>query len=166
MKVGFIGETLKGTKQIVMPIGVRGLSFLDEASTANVYAARLKRQGVNAIVLLIHEGGRQKTDTPAVAVNGCANFSGALVPILEKLSPAIKVVISGHTHRYYNCTIAGRLVTSAGSYGRMFTRVNLTIDAHDSIVEASASNQIVTRDVEKDPVQTQLISKYGPLSKP
>ena len=49
----------------------------------------------------------------------------------------------------------------------MFTRVNLTIDApSDSIVSSSASNQIVTRDVEKDPVQTQLISKYGPLSKP
>ena len=167
VKVGFIGETLKGTPKVVLPSAVRGLTFLDEAITANAHAARLKRQGVNAIVLLIHQGGRQRPADPDADPNGCAGFSGGLDPILGKLSPDIKVVISGHSHRLYNCTIAGRLVTSAGSYGRVITRVNLTIaPSNDVIISATAKNEIVRRDVEKDATQTQLIAKYGALSKP
>ena len=104
VKIGFIGETLKGTPLIVTPTGVVGLTFLDEASTANAYAAKLKKQGVNAIVLLIHQGGQQNgVQDP----NGCNNFSGDLLPIIDKLSPDIKVVVSAHTHQFYNCTFAG-----------------------------------------------------------
>ena len=167
VKIGFIGETLQGVRKVVLPSVVRGFTFLDEAATANAHAARLKRQGVNAIVLLIHQGGQQRPADAEADPNGCAGFSGGLGPTLDKLSPDIKVVISGHTHRYYNCTFGGRLVTSAGAYGRIFTRVNLAIDpSNDVIVSAAARNEIVTRDVEKDAEQTRLIAKYGALSKP
>jgi 5'-nucleotidase len=57
VRLGFIGETLRDTSQIVAPAGIQGLRFLVEASAANSSAARLKRQGVNAIVLLLHQGG-------------------------------------------------------------------------------------------------------------
>jgi 5'-nucleotidase len=167
VKIGFIGETLKGTAQVTLPSGIRGLTFLDEATTANAHAARLKRQGVHAIVLLIHQGGRQRPADQDADPNGCDGFQGGLDSILDGLSPDIKVVISGHSHRLYNCTVAGRLVTSAGSYGRVITRLNLTIDSsNDVIVGATARNEIVTRDVEKDAAQTRLIAKYGALSKP
>jgi 5'-nucleotidase len=149
-----------------MPSGIRGLTFLDEASTANTYAAQLKRRGVQAIVLLIHEGGQQ-TSSAAVDPNGCTNFSGSLKPILGRLSPDIKVVITGHTHRFYNCSLDGRLVTSASSFGRMFTRVNLTIDrASGRIVSAEARNEIVTRDVARNAAQSRLLAKYLPIAKP
>jgi 5'-nucleotidase len=164
VKVGFIGETLAGTPHIVAPAGVRGLTFLDEASIANQAAARLKSQGVNAIVLLIHQGGDQ---SPATDPNGCDGFHGDIIPIVEKLSTDIKVVVSGHTHQFYNCTIAGHVVTSASSFGRVITHVNLTIDAAtDSIVGVTARNEIVTRDVAKDPAQTAIIAKYREQSAP
>jgi 5'-nucleotidase len=167
VKIGFIGETVRGTPQLVTSSGVRGLTFLDEASTANDYAARLQRQGVNAIVLLIHEGGRQNTDDGALDPNGCENFSGPIDGIARKLSSSIKVIVSGHTHRFYNCNIGGHLVTSAGSLGRMFTRVNLTIDrSKGTITDASAVNEIVSRDVAKDPEQTRIIEKYDAVSAP
>jgi 5'-nucleotidase len=165
VKIGFIGETLKGTPAIVGPAGTRGLTFLDEASVANAHAARLKRQGVRAIVLLIHEGGRQ---TPAggepADLNQCANFSGPIDSLVRKLTPDIKVIVSGHSHRFFNCRIDGHLVTSASSYGRMITRINLAIDRSDgTITSASATNEVVTRDVEKDAAQTRIIAKYGAL---
>ena len=160
MKIGFIGETLQGTPRIVAAAGTKGLTFLDEAATANAHAERLKRQGVHAIVLLIHQGGRQRPVEGNADPNGCVNFSGAIEPILEKLSRDIQVVIAGHTHVFYNCRIGNRLITSAGSYGRMFTRVNLDIDtATDRITSASAENEIVTRDVAKDPAQTRIVQK-------
>lgn len=165
VKVGFIGETLRGTKEMVAAKSTRGLSFLDEATTANRYAASLKRQGVNAVVLLIHEGGQQHPAEGQADPNGCVNFDGAIAPILDKLTADIQVVISAHTHQFYNCRIGGRLVTSAGALGRMITRVTLDIDrSSDRITHASATNQVVTRDVAKDPAQTRIIAKYSALA--
>jgi 5'-nucleotidase len=166
VKVGFIGETLKGTKQIVAAAGTRGLTFLDEASTANAQAARLKSQGVRALVLLIHEGGRQ---SPAAGEdtdpNGCTNLKGAIEPIVKALTTDIPVVVSAHTHAFYNCRIGEHLVTSASSYGRMMTRITLAIDrSTDRITSASATNEIVTRDVAKDPIQTRIIESYAALA--
>ena len=164
VKVGFIGETLKGTPEIVTPAGVAGLRFLDEATTANTYAAQLRKQGVNAIVLLIHQGGQQ---TGGADPNGCAGLTGDILPILSRLSNDISVVVSAHTHQYYNCTIGGRLVTSASSFGRMITRIKLTIDSGTGAVTAkSAVNEVATRDVAKDPAETAIVSKYRSLSAP
>jgi 5'-nucleotidase len=164
VKIGFIGETLKNTPRIVTPTGVRGLTFLDEATTANAYAAELKQKGVRAIVLLIHEGGEQ---SPNVDPNGCSGFSGAIARIAEKLSPDIKVVISGHTHQFYICTIAGHSVTSASAFGRMITRVELKIDpADDTITSVSATNETVGRAGAKDSGQTRIIAKYAAVAAP
>ena len=55
--VAFIGLTLKGTPDIVSPAGVAGLEFRDEAETVNALVPELKARGVEAIVVLIHEGG-------------------------------------------------------------------------------------------------------------
>jgi 5'-nucleotidase len=159
--IGFIGETLQGTPRIVAAAGTRGLTFLDEAATANAYAAQLTRQGIHAIVLLIHQGGRQQLTEGSADPNGCAQFSGTIEPLVQKLSPAIHVIISGHTHAFYNCQIGGHLVTSAGSYGRMITRVTLNIDRLTGrIASESATNEIVTRDVARNPAQTQILENY------
>lgn len=162
VKIGFIGETLKEAPTIVTPTGVAGLRFTDEAATANAYAKLLKRAGVNTIVLLIHQGGSQN---PPASPNGCANFEGDIVPIVQKLSADIDVVVSAHTHQAYNCTIAGKLVTSASSFGRAITRISLEIDpATGRVVGKSAANEVVTRDVAADAQQTALIGKYKALS--
>jgi 5'-nucleotidase len=164
VKIGFIGETLRGTPRIVSPLGTRGLTFLDEAETANAHAARLKRQGVNAIVLLIHEGGRQRPAEGNADPNGCDNLGGGILPVLEKLTSDIQVVVSGHSHSYYNCRIGEHLVTSAGSYGRMITRIRLELDRSTGrVVSVNASNQTVTRDVPRSPAQTRILEKYAAL---
>ncbi len=161
VKIGFIGETLQGTGGLVAPESAQGLRFLEESSVANSAAERFERDGVHAIVLLIHQGGRQHPASGAADPNGCENFEGDIKPVVSKLSPGIKVVISAHTHEFYNCMLAGHTVTSASSYGRMFTRVNLTIDpASDTIQSVSAKNEVVTRDLMPDPVQTAIIEKY------
>jgi 5'-nucleotidase len=162
VKVGFIGETLKGTPTIVTPTGVQGLTFLDEASTANKWAAQLKKQGVNTIVLLIHQGGQQNGGTDP---NGCTNFSGDILPIVNALSADVNIVLSAHTHQFYNCVVNGKLVTSASSFGRVITRVNVSIDStNGKYISATATNQINTQDVPKDAAQTTLMNKYKGLS--
>jgi len=159
VKIGFIGETLLGTPQMLTASSTRGLRFLEESAAANAAAAKLEKEGVRAIVLLIHQGGRQGPSDAPADPNGCANFSGPIIGIAERLSPSIKVVISGHSHQFYNCNIAGHIVTSASSYGRMYTRVRLTIDAATgAVLNAAAKNEIVSRDVPKSPEQTAILS--------
>ncbi len=168
VKIGFIGLTLEGTPSIVTPAGVAGLTFLDETETINKYAAELQSKHVETIVVLIHEGGIQSASN--TSINGCDNLTGAIVDIANGVSPAVDVMISGHTHQFYNCTVdkgSGHqmLLTSASSFGRLVTDIDLKIDrATKDVVAMSANNVIVTRDVPKDAAETAIVTKYKALS--
>jgi 5'-nucleotidase len=166
VKVGFIGMTLEGTKEIVSQEGVAGLDFADEADTANRYAAELRAQGVQTIIVLLHEGGFQAGNG---GINDCAGISGAIVDIVNRMDESIDAVVSGHTHQAYNCEIDGRLVTSASSFGRLVTDIDVQIDRNTGdVLAAKADNTIVRRDVAKDAAQTDLIVRYrralGPIA--
>lgn len=161
-KVAFIGMTLEGTPLIVNPMGTAGLTFQDEADTVNALVPGLKQQGVEAIVVVIHEGG-----LPTGSFDECPGISGPIKDIVERLDDEVDVVASGHTHQAYNCIIDGKRVTSAASNGRLLTDIDLVLDptTHD-VVEVAASNVIVTRDTANAPVEayvTGLGSKVAPL---
>ena len=148
--VGFIGMTLRGTPSVVSPSSVAGLSFRDEAETANALIPELKRQGADAIVVLIHQGSAQ---SGAFNPNGCEGLAGELNEILNRLDPAVDAVVSGHTHQAYICNyqVPGRerplLVTSAGQYGTMVSNITLSIDPQQRrVVAATAQNMVVQGD--------------------
>jgi 5'-nucleotidase len=162
VNLAFIGMTLKATPTIVKPSGVAGLTFTDEVETINTLVPQVRAQGIEAIVVLIHEGG-----FPTGTYNECPGLSGPIVEIVQRFDPAVDVVISGHTHQAYNCQINGRLVTSASSFGRLVTGVDLTIDrATGDVVRRHAKNRIVTREVPPDPRLTALVDKYQTLAAP
>ncbi len=166
VKIGFIGMTLEGTPEIVSPQGVAGLTFTDEAQTANRYARELRRKGVETIVVLLHEGG---TQAGAGGINDCVGLTGPVVDIANRMDPSIDVVVSGHTHQAYNCEINNKLVTSASSFGRLVTDIDLKIDRRTGdVLSATAENVVVTRDVDPDDDQTTLINRYkavlGPVA--
>ena len=171
IKVGFIGLTLKGTDQIVDPAGIRSVQFKDEASTINARASELRSQGVNAIVVLIHEGGYTKG---RLNDKTCPGLSGDILPILDRLDPSIDVVASAHTHQPYVCMYRGLLLTSAASYGRLVTDIDLEIDRGTGrVVGKTAINRIVTGEaygnvavqpaytvLDTDPVIAAHVEKY------
>lgn len=123
--VGFIGLTLKATPTVVTSTGVAGLEFLDEAGTINTEAAKLKAQGVTAVVVLIHQGGQTTAST--LDDTSCPNLSGEIVPIVDALGKDVDVVVSGHTHQEYVCVRNGKLLTSTGFYGSAVTEIDLTL---------------------------------------
>jgi 5'-nucleotidase len=189
-KIGFIGMTLKETPTIVTQAGIQGLEFTDEVATANALVPVLRAQGVKAIIVLVHQGG-----TPAVqqwvgpdghtyGVNATYDYTcggggtltsdSAIVPIAANLDPQIDMIISGHTHQPYVCNVPDpsgqqRLVTSASSFGRLFTETNLTFDRRtQDIVRASVegTNMVVTRDVPKAADESSIIATYKTLIAP
>lgn len=163
--IAFIGMTLEGTPSIVTPSGISELNFLDEADTVNALIPELKQKGIETIVVLIHEGGVQVPSSSAI--NSCTGISGPIVDIVNRLDDAVDVVITGHTHQPYNCSIDGKLVTSAFSFGRLVTKIDITIDrSTGDVATMMADNRIVTRDVPKDSLLTALVDKYNAIAAP
>lgn len=157
--IGFIGLALTATPTIVQPFNLQGITFLPEVEAGNQAAAALVAQGVKAIVVLIHEGGRPKVSD----INGC-DITGPIIDVATRLSSDIDVVVSGHSHRAYVCTIGGKLVTSAESLGRLITDIDLRIDRRTGdVVAKTARNVIVSRDVPKSPAITALLEHYRPM---
>ena len=161
--VAFIGLTLKGTPDIVSPDGVAGLEFNDEADSVNRLVPELKARGIEAIVVLIHEGG-----FPVGDYNECPAISGPIVEIVKKFDRAVDVVISGHTHQAYVCEIDGRLVTSGDKFGTIVTAIDIKLDrATRDVVSAKADNIIVrSGSLAKDPEQTALLAAYDKFAAP
>lgn len=185
VKIGFIGVTLEGTPNIVTANGVKGLKFHDEIETVNKYAKELDQQGVKSIVALIHEGGAPAStsynydcDSPGAG----DGISGPIAEIAKGISPKVDALVTGHTHQAYVCTVpdpAGnpRLVTSASSFGKLYTDTTLTYDrrtkdiVRTSVKSSSSSNptsanHVVTRDQARATDMTALIARWNALAAP
>jgi 5'-nucleotidase len=149
--VGFVGLTLEGTPGIVNPAGIKDVRFADEVQTANKWGRLLKAFGVKAQVLLVHEGGGQSVNTDPSA---CAGFTGPIVPIVAGLNPEFGLVVSGHTHRFYACSLPNKsgtsVVTSAGSNGQLITDIDYSINRKTGkFTTITAKNVIVENGVRK-----------------
>jgi 5'-nucleotidase len=182
-RVGFIGLTLKETPTLVTPAGVAGLTFADEAETINALVPKLRGEGADAIVVLIHQGLSTRA---GFNDKGCEGMDGDLLPILARLDPAVDVVVSGHSHNAYVCDY-GRidpkrpfLVTSAGRYGTLVTGIDLTVDpAAGRVTAKRADNHIVQSEPygnvaltdryprhEPDPEVAALVRRYAEKARP
>src|SRR5919202_110427 len=63
--------------------------------------------------------------------------------------------------------MSGKLVTSAASFGRLITDIDLTIDDRSkAVTAATATNRIVTQNVTPDPAAQAILDKYTKLSAP
>jgi 5'-nucleotidase len=180
-KIAFIGLTLEGTPTIVTPSAVAGLEFRPEVQTVNALVDKLRNeQGVKAFVVLLHQGGTQRPPAPPSSptttptgdeytdVNRCVNFNGPETEqIAAGLDSRVSVIVSAHTHQPYICKLSGKLVTSASSFGRVVTDIDLTIDEQSkAVTQATAVNRIVTQDVAQDPQARAILDKYTSLSAP
>jgi len=171
VKVGFIGLTLEGTNLIVSANGIQDVNFLDEATTINAAATDLRSQGVKTIVVLLHEGGFQSVGMNPSTIDTCTGISGAIVDIVNNLTPTVDMVVSGHTHTAYNCRLpnsGGALipVSSASSFGRLVTDIDMKINSRSGRpMTISVDNKIVFRD-DADTGLADLVSTYQTLVAP
>lgn len=174
--VAFIGAVLKATPTIVTPTGVAGVRFLDEATAINSYVPELKRKGVRAIVVTIHQGTNQSSYSGATSA-APVDVGGDIGPIITNLDDEIDIVVAGHWHQFTNALMPNKhgkqiLVTQAFSYSTAYADIDVAIDpATRDIVEKSA--EIVTTWTDEGPgltpnpqvaaLVTQAADKVAPL---
>jgi len=132
VKVGLIGAVLQDVASVAVGSAIKGLTFLDEADSINKVLPEMRAQGAQVFVVLIHEGGH--TGEPFDKVN-CDGLEGPIVGIVKKLDPAIRLVLTGHSHKGYLCKVDGRVVTQADAMGHLLSRIKMTVDASSGKVE-------------------------------
>ncbi|MEV3924861.1 bifunctional metallophosphatase/5'-nucleotidase [Actinomadura coerulea] len=165
VRIGFIGLVTKTTPSIVTAEGIKDLKFQDEVDAANRAARELKRRHVRAMVVLVHEGDQVKSGERP---DECGVVPGAGTRIAQQADPEIDMVLSGHTHQQYLCSVKdptgnARLFSSGSSFGRVITEVNLKVNRRTGdIVRSSvkADNHVVTRDVPPDPATQTFVQTW------
>lgn len=160
-KVAFIGMTLEATDTIVSPAGIVEIDFADEVETANALVPRLRKRGIESIIVLLHEGVAPSDPT---AYNDCTGVSGPGLEIAENLSPAIDAVVSGHTHQPYNCVVKDprgkpRLLTSASSLGRIVSKLHFLINPRTGNIvrPASFAQNMIVENGEGEPTAPRIL---------
>ena len=169
--IAVVGMTLEGTPNIVTAAATADIDFHDEADSVNALVPVLKAQGIETIIVLLHEGGSAGA-LNETTVNQCNNPTGtAITDVITRMDREIDLVVTGHTNWALNCPDfagTGIMVTGAASVGRVVTDTDLVISrATKEIVSATINNVIVRRDVKPAaPDLTALIDKYGTIAAP
>jgi 5'-nucleotidase len=141
VKVAFMGTVLRDAAEKALASGIAGLEFVDEADAINRQLPELRKQGVGVFVVLIHQGGRT---TDKFDQQDCTHLTGPIVDVVKRLDPAIRLVVSGHSHRGYLCKVDGRLVTQSDMGGHVMSRIKLTVDtATNTLRDVSATQEVM-----------------------
>jgi 5'-nucleotidase len=141
VKVGLIGAVLRDTASVVLASGIVGLSFVDEADAINQVIPEMRAKGAKVFVLMIHEGGQtsEPFDKPE-----CSQLQGPIVGIARRLDPAIRLIISGHTHKGFQCKVDGRTITQAEMGGHVLSRIAMRVDpASGAVLDIKVRNVAV-----------------------
>ena len=162
VKVGFVGTPLHDVPTMVMAAGIQSLRFADEVETINALVPEIKAKGATTIVALVHQGAdfAGPFNDPTYK---CDGLTGPIIDLTKRLDPAVKVVMSAHTHNAYTCKIDGRLLTQGYNYGALVSTVRLDIDrASGEVISADATNQLVDqRSLTPDPQLQQFVDKVA-----
>lgn len=129
--VAFVGAILQNAASSMLPENAKDITFLDEAEAINHYLPEIRQQGVNTVIVIMHEGGDSYNYEGETRQNTTVN--GAVNDIVSRLDDGVEVVMAGHTHRFLNAYLPNRnghavLVTQADSYSAAFADVTLHVD--------------------------------------
>lgn len=140
VKVGFVGAVTEHLPELVTPSGIEEIEVTGIVEAVNTEADALRADGVDAVVMLVHEGA-PSTDCDAMDDDPTSDFGS----IVTGVNANVDAIVSGHTHLAYNCKfpvaawqgdaghpVKERPVVSAGQYGYNLNRLGFTISPDDN----------------------------------
>ncbi|MDR0137780.1 bifunctional 2',3'-cyclic-nucleotide 2'-phosphodiesterase/3'-nucleotidase [Metabacillus idriensis] len=157
-KIGFIGVVTQETPNMIIRKGNETLQITDEAAAVNKYSEELKKQGIEAIVVLAHNPAVQKGYTDA--------FDATV--LAEKVDDEVDVIFAAHNHVNVDKLTDNKLIVQAYSYGSAFSDLDLELDPiSGEIVKKEA--EVVTvfqKDFTPDAEVSSIMKKYEDLVAP
>lgn len=164
-KVGIIGITTLQTKVTTLPAHVADLDFGDPAPIINAESKRLRAQGADLIVVMIHA-------TTSPGRTDKAKVEGDTAEWMKTVTERVDAIVGGHSHQY----AAGHVlnargeqvpVVQAGSYGRALGRIDLYVQKSTrSLVRAIPAYLEPAQSLPATPAVTDLITRWTAQVKP
>jgi len=147
IQVAFIGAISKNAPDVIVSSNIEGVEFLDEAESINKYIPEIKAKGAEVIVVIIHEGGIQKSYEGSTQND--ITVEGRIAAIVNKLDDNIDVVMAGHVHQFINAMLTNAhgkkiLVTEANSYSTAFSEITLLLDPKSHAIIHKSARIITT----------------------
>jgi len=141
LRVAVIGTVAEDLPILVSSEGIEGLEVGDQVDAVNRVAAGIEqRDEADVIVAEIHDGA-QAGEAEGSTWDAERAKPGVIRDIDTRLTPAVDVVFTAHTHRVYSwvdtveATGATRPVLQGGEYGKNVSVVELTVDpASDEVL--------------------------------
>jgi 5'-nucleotidase len=174
VKVALIGVVTENPRNWPAE-GAADVELVDEADAVNRFVPELQRQGVQAIGVLLHEGG-VITGPTAADPNGCDGLEGPIIDINDRMDPAVDFIATAHTHGSYVCKLPvpdgePRLITQGGHFGQLVTDIRLTVNRTTGDVDRAATYGAVNVPVERkdpDPRLQEIVDYWsaGPANQP
>ncbi|MBT0770955.1 5'-nucleotidase C-terminal domain-containing protein [Kineosporia sp. J2-2] len=163
-RIGIIGTVTPDTTDLVPLDGIRDVKFVDEAPVIKKLAKQLRTEGVDAVVAMTHSGADQTARSP---INSCKGLAGPAKDLTAQVSGSVDVVLSAHTHQPYICKVKGTLLTSAASYGRLLTKVQVTMNTSThEVTGLKAGNVVVKHSGRRSTAVATVVDRYRRATDP
>ena len=161
-RVGFIGVTTRSTPKFLLDRHAARFRFTDISDAVNRWVPELRREGVDAIVVLAHAGGpeQDESDVP--------DYVGEIVDEAREMSSEVDVVVAGHSHsrihlRVPNSDGSGdKLIVEALSYGVAYDKVDMFVNTRTGEVVSKAAEipDTAHEDIDPDAGMEALVERY------
>jgi 5'-nucleotidase len=126
--VGIIGVTSRNTIESTLSANVVGLRIAGLVETIQAEAERLRRAGVQLVIVASHAGGDcTRFDNPA-DLSSCDPDS-EIFAVARKLPPGlVDLIVAGHIHKGMAHEVNGIALISSWSSGGFFGRVDFRLE--------------------------------------
>ncbi|QIW15207.1 bifunctional metallophosphatase/5'-nucleotidase [Pasteurellaceae bacterium RH1A] len=154
VKIGVIGLTTPMSATFEADTGhLKDMKFSSPIEETKVQIAALKKQGVDAIVVLAHMGIENENNIPDTGVEDLVNAVDG-----------IDVIIAGHMHKNVPAeTIKNTLITEPHRYGTVVSEVDLTFDVDEKgkvKLLSKTAKTVPVKDLASDPVIEEIYKPY------
>jgi 5'-nucleotidase len=129
VRVGVLGLTTPTTPETTNPVNVASLRFGSLVPDAKAAAQRLRQEGAQVVIAVVHAGGRCRSLADPHDLSSCDLRDGEIFDLLAGLPEGtLDAVVAGHTHDTIGHFVHGTPVIETPGMGRAFGTIELFVD--------------------------------------
>ncbi|WP_456238404.1 bifunctional 2',3'-cyclic-nucleotide 2'-phosphodiesterase/3'-nucleotidase [Pradoshia eiseniae] len=157
-KIGVIGVVTQETPEMIVRKGNETLKITDEVEAINTYTEELKKEGIEAIIVLAHNPATQDGYTDRYDASRIA----------EQINDEVDIIFAAHNHVGVNRVVDNKLIVQAYSYGSAIADVDIEIDpvTGDIFHKEAEIVTVFQDDYTPDPEVIAIMDKYTALVEP
>ncbi len=132
-RVGVIGVMTYDALAMTLAANVGGLTVTPLVAAIDTEARALRARGAQLVIVTSHAGGECSAFAEPADLTSCDEW-GEMFDVARRLPRGlVNVMVAGHTHAAVAHEVNGVAIVQAYSWGRAFSRVDVTVDAQGQV---------------------------------